>query len=64
MTWLVESETAEQRVESCDHEGTTEALNGSASISVCTECGKTWPTAFRVGAPTVRVIEKQSDRRY
>lgn len=58
MTVRVESETSEQRVELCDHEGTTEPLDGSATISCCTECAKTWPTRFGAGAPTVRVVVK------
>jgi hypothetical protein len=58
MTWRVEWETAEQRVERCDHEGTTEPVDGMRSISACSACGKTWPTAFGVGAPTVRIVSK------
>ena len=46
------------KMERCDHEGTTEPLGGSAAISFCTECGKTWPSRFGAGAPTVRVIAK------
>jgi hypothetical protein len=54
----VEWETDEQRQERCDHEGTTEPLGGGA-ISVCTECGKTWPARFGAGAATVRVVSKR-----
>ena len=32
MTWHVESETDEQRVETCDHDGTTELLDGSLGL--------------------------------
>jgi hypothetical protein len=42
-------------VEVCDHKGTTDA---STAVSVCSECGKTWPTRFGAGAATVRVISK------
>jgi hypothetical protein len=58
MTVTVESETDAQRVERCDREGTTEALNGLASIATCTACGKTWPARFGIGSPTVRVVPK------
>jgi hypothetical protein len=34
----VKWETDEQRLERCDHDGTTDA---STAISVCMECGKT-----------------------
>jgi hypothetical protein len=56
VTVTVEWETAEQRAERCDHDGTTEPLAGMSSISVCTACGKTWPTSFGAGAPTVRIV--------
>jgi len=58
MPWTGESETDGQPVESCDHDGTTEPLNGSTAISVCTECAKIWPARFGAGAPTVRIVEK------
>jgi hypothetical protein len=58
MPWTVESETDGQRMESCDHDGTTEPLNGSTAISVCTDCERTWPTRFGAGAPTVRIVPK------
>jgi hypothetical protein len=54
----VDWETDEQRMERCDHEGTTEPLSGSEAVSVCTACGKTWPTRFGAGAATVRVVTK------
>jgi hypothetical protein len=47
-----------QRMESCDHAGTTEPLNGLVSISSCSCCGKTWPARFGAGAPTVRIVDK------
>jgi hypothetical protein len=58
MPWTVESETEAQRTESCDHSGTTQPLNDLTSILTCTECGKTWPSRFGAGAPTVRIVEK------
>jgi hypothetical protein len=48
--WTTESENDRQRVERCDHAGTTEPLNGLTSVSVCKTCGKTWPTRFGVGS--------------
>jgi hypothetical protein len=51
-------ETEAERMESCDHESTTEPLEDSAAISICTECGKTWPTKFGPGVATVRVVAK------
>ena len=39
------------------HDGTTEPLNGLASVSVCTACD-TWPTSFGRGAATVRIVPK------
>lgn len=59
MTVTVEWETDEQRHERCDHIGMTEPLDGSAALSVCTECSKTWPAKFGAGAATVRVISKR-----
>jgi hypothetical protein len=57
MTITVEWETETQRMERCDHEGTTESLGGEA-ISHCTECGKTWQGRFGAGAATVRIVSK------
>ena len=48
-----------QRIETCDHDGTTEPLNGLVSISSCTACGKTWPARFGAGAPTVQIVAEQ-----
>jgi hypothetical protein len=61
MGWKLESETGTQRIERCEHEGTTEPLNGLASVSTCTACGKTWPTRFGAGAATVRVVPKDRE---
>jgi hypothetical protein len=61
VTIHVERETDEQRVERCDHDGTTQPLNGLASISNCTACGKTWPTRFGRGAATARVVSKRNE---
>jgi len=58
VTIHIESETDEQRIERCDHEGTTEALGGLVSVSVCTVCDATWPTRFGVGAETVRIVPR------
>jgi len=59
VTIKIEWETDEQRIERCDHDGTTEPLNGLASISRCSVCEKTWPTRFGAGAPTVRIVSKR-----
>jgi hypothetical protein len=59
VTVHIEWETEEQRMERCDHEETTELLDGLPSVSTCTECGKTWPTRFP-GAAKVRLVEKQA----
>jgi hypothetical protein len=59
MTFHVEPETETERIERCDHEGTTEPLGGLASVSVCTACNATWPTRFGVGAETVRIVPKR-----
>ena len=59
MTLTVIWETEAERMESCDHAGTTEALDGDAAISTCAECGKTWPAKFGAGAATVRVVLKR-----
>jgi len=59
MTIYVEHETETQRIERCDHEGTTEPLNGLTSVSACTACGKTWPTRFGAGAATIRIVAKE-----
>jgi hypothetical protein len=56
MTVTVEWQKDGQRMERCDHDGTTEPLNGLASISSCTACGKTWPARFGAGAATVRIV--------
>ena len=56
MTVTVEWERDGQRLERCDHSETTEPLDGSSAISVCTECGKTWPAKFGASAPMVRVV--------
>jgi hypothetical protein len=58
MGWKLESETGAQWIERCDSDGTTEPLNGLASVSTCTACGTTWPTRFGVGAATVRILAK------
>jgi hypothetical protein len=55
MTVTVEWEKDGQRMERCDHEGTTEAIGGG-TISACTACNKTWPTRFGAGVPTVRIV--------
>ena len=60
MTIHIERETDTDRIERCDHEGTTEPLGGLASVSVCIACNATWPTRFGVGAATVRVVVKAS----
>jgi hypothetical protein len=59
MSVFVEWASDARRMERCDHEGTTEPLDGSDAISFCTECQKTWPTKFGAGTPTVRIVEKQ-----
>ena len=56
---VVEWETDEQRMERCDHEGTSEPLQDAPSVTACSACGKTWPTRFGTGAPTVRRVSKQ-----
>ena len=61
MTIHIERETSTERIERCDHEGTTEPLNGLSSVSVCSACGKTSSRQFGVDAPTVRVIAKTYD---
>jgi len=43
VTVTVQWERDGQRMELCDHAGTTEPLDGSDQISTCTECAKTWP---------------------
>jgi hypothetical protein len=56
MTVTVDWENESERLERCDHEGTTEPLHGSADVSFCTECRKTWPTKFGAGAATMRIV--------
>ena len=46
-------------MERCDHEGTTVPLDGDPAIAHCTECAKTWPAKFGVGAATVRIVAKR-----
>jgi hypothetical protein len=58
VTVTVEWETDTERMVRCDHEGTTD---DTTAISVCSACGQTWPTRFGAGAPTVGMIEKQSE---
>lgn len=58
MTVIVEWEKDGQRLERCDHDGTTEPLDGITAVSVCTACGTTWPTRIGAGAATVRVVSK------
>ena len=53
----VEWESESQRM-ARDHQDTTKPLAGGA-ISVCTECGKTWPARFGKGAATVRIVSKR-----
>jgi hypothetical protein len=55
----IEREDNSAVVEVCDHDETTEPLDGLAAISRCTACGKTWPTWFGSGAPTVRIVPKE-----
>jgi hypothetical protein len=55
----VEWESDEQRLERCDHEGTSAPLEGTTSIMWCAECGKTWPARFGTGAATVRIVSKR-----
>jgi hypothetical protein len=55
LTIHIESETDIDRIERCDHDGTTEPLGGLASASVCTECGR---TRFGGSAATVRIVPK------
>jgi hypothetical protein len=61
MTIHIEKEMDEQRIERCDHVGTTEPLAGRASISTGTACGKTWPARFGTGAATVRIVSKRDE---
>jgi hypothetical protein len=62
MTIHIDRETATQRMERCDHEGTTELLSGTQSVSHCTACGKNWPARFGQGAPTVRIVDVSENR--
>ena len=61
MTVHIERETDTERIERCDHEGTSEPLAGLSSVSVCSACGVTWPTRFGAGAETVRIVPKMID---
>jgi hypothetical protein len=45
-------------MERCDHEGDDGAAGGLESVSSCTECKRTWPARFGVGAPTIRIVSK------
>jgi hypothetical protein len=54
----IEWETDEQWMERCDHEGTTDPLGRQTTVSVCSECGKAWPTRLGAGVPTVRLVSK------
>jgi hypothetical protein len=58
MTLTAIWETEAERMESCDHAGTTEPLEDSEAISTCTECRKTWPPKFGAGAATLRIVAK------
>jgi hypothetical protein len=58
ITVTVEWENEAGRLERCDHEGTTEPLDGATDISFCTECHKTWPTKLGAGVATMRVVSK------
>jgi hypothetical protein len=58
MTVHVDWETDGQRMERCDHEGDDGAAGGLESVSSCTECKRTWPARFGVGAPTIRIVSK------
>ena len=61
MTIHIENETTTERIERCDHEGTTGPLNGLSSVSVCSGCGKTRPTRFGASAETIRIVPKTID---
>jgi hypothetical protein len=54
-------ESATQRMESCDHENTTEPLEGASSVSCCTACGHTWPRKFGPGVPKVSIIDTTAE---
>jgi hypothetical protein len=58
MTVRIVREEAAARVEVCDHSGSTEEHVG---VSHCRACGKVWPTRFGVGAPTTRIVPKETD---
>ena len=58
MTVHIEWETAEERMERCDHDGTSAPLEDAPSVTACSACGKTWPTRFGAGAATVRLVSK------
>jgi hypothetical protein len=61
VTVIVQWETAGSRMQRCDHDGTTEPLDGLESVSSCSDCGKTWPSSFGAGTPTVRIVSKQPE---
>jgi hypothetical protein len=48
-----------ERMEVCDHEGTTGPLDGLESVSSCSACGKTWPASFGKGVETVRIVDAE-----
>ncbi len=50
-------ETETQRMEACDHEGTSET---EGNLSKCTECGKVWPSSFK-GVPRHRLVHLEDE---
>lgn len=61
MTINVDRETDTQRIGRCDHDGTTELLDGLTPISHCAACGKTWPSRFGAGAPTMCIVDMRAE---
>jgi hypothetical protein len=59
MTVHIEWENDRERMERCDREGTSRPMDAVHSVTECWACGKTWPTSFGVGAPTVRIVSKR-----
>jgi hypothetical protein len=59
LTIHIENETPTERIERCDHEGTTEPLGGLSSLSTCTECGHVWPSRFGAAGPVTRFVVKE-----